>query len=682
MPRDPHPPGIPSPGISQIPHPPGPPSPGTPVPRMSQDPHLPGTPSPGCPGNPILSMSWDPQDPHSPGPPSPGCLCPGCCRTPILWDPHPPDAPSSGCPGTPTPGTPSPGTSISRTPLTPLKCPIPGASPPVAILGAPAEDPAPAVFSADKVPAGLDAIIIGSGIGGLAAAVLLAKAGRRVLVLEQHGKLGGCCHTFSEKGFEFDAGIHYVGQMHEGSMTRFIVDQLTEGQLEWVPMPAAYDAVVLGEPRRSRAHRVLTGEKEYFNGLRERFPGETAAINKFEQLTKSVVSGMKAVGILKLLPLPLARLLCRSGLLPWLSPFCRMASRSLKDVVDGLTANAELRAILSYIFPTYGVLPSKASFSMHSVLVNHYLHGAWYPKGGAGEIAFHTIPIIQRAGGNVLGRAPVQSILLDSQGKACGVSVKKGQEVVKIFAPTIISDAGLFNTYERLLPAEARALPEIQSQLGMVKHGEAGFSVFVGLTGSSQELGLEATNYFVYPGNNLDEIMKRYLTSSRDEAAKSIPFLFVTCPSAKDPTWEMRHPGKSTLAIVTFAKYEWFEEWKDEPVNKRGDAYEDLKKTFVDAVMEVVFKLYPNIEDKIEYISGGSPLTNQHYIASPRGEIYGIDHDTTRMRAEAIATMRPQTVVPNLYLTAVPAMWCLGPGGEPRGKRRSFRRHSQSSTTR
>lgn len=151
-------------------------------------------------------MSWDPQDPHSPGPPSPGCLCPGCCRTPILWDPHPPDAPSSGCPGTPTPGTPSPGTSISRTPLTPLKCPIPGASPPVAILGAPAEDPAPAVFSADKVPAGLDAIIIGSGIGGLAAAVLLAKAGRRVLVLEQHGKLGGCCHTFSEKGFEFDAG--------------------------------------------------------------------------------------------------------------------------------------------------------------------------------------------------------------------------------------------------------------------------------------------------------------------------------------------------------------------------------------------------------------------------------------------------------------------------------------------
>lgn len=70
--------------------------------------------------------------------------------------------------------------------------------------------------------------------------------------------------------------------------------------------------------------------------------------------------------------------------------------------------------------PLPGVLPSKASFSLHSILVHHYLWGAWYPKGGSGEIVFRTIPIIQRAGGNVLGRAPVQSILLDSQGKACG----------------------------------------------------------------------------------------------------------------------------------------------------------------------------------------------------------------------------------------------------------------------
>ncbi|NXK15136.1 RETST reductase, partial [Herpetotheres cachinnans] len=453
-------------------------------------------------------------------------------------------------------------------------------------------------------------------------------------------------------------GIHYVGQMQEGSIIRFLVDQLTEGQLEWAQLPAVYDAVVLGEPGSGRTYRIYTGKEEYFKSLKEQFPGEAAAIDEFERLVKSVNRGIVLLGVLKMVPWVLAALLCCSGLLPWLSPFCRLASRSLKEVVDGLTANRELRAVFSYIFPTYGVVPSKASFSMHSILVNHFLNGAWYPKGGAGEIAFHTIPVIRKAGGNVLGKAPVQRILLDSQGKACGVSVKKGQDLVNIFAPIIISDAGIFNTYERLLPAEAQALPEIQSQLRMVTHGEGGFTVFVGLNGSREELGLEPTNYYMYPGNDLDEIMSRYLASSREEAAKNIPLLFVTCPSAKDPTWEMRHPGKSTLAIVTFAKYEWFEEWKDKQVNKRGDDYEDLKKTFVDAIMQTVFKLYPRVEDRIEYISGGTPLTNQHYIASPKGEFYGIDHSIARLQAEAIAAVRAQTAIPNLYLTGQDL--CLG----------------------
>lgn len=64
----------------------------------------------------------------------------------------------------------------------------------------------PSGFLASKVPDDLDAVIIGSGIGGLGLAVLLAKVGKKVLVLEQHDRAGGCCHTFTEKGFEFDVG--------------------------------------------------------------------------------------------------------------------------------------------------------------------------------------------------------------------------------------------------------------------------------------------------------------------------------------------------------------------------------------------------------------------------------------------------------------------------------------------
>lgn len=64
----------------------------------------------------------------------------------------------------------------------------------------------PAGFSLDKVPENLDVIVIGSGIGGLTVAATLAKAGKTVLLLEQHDQAGGCCHTYIEKGFEFDVG--------------------------------------------------------------------------------------------------------------------------------------------------------------------------------------------------------------------------------------------------------------------------------------------------------------------------------------------------------------------------------------------------------------------------------------------------------------------------------------------
>ena len=89
----------------------------------------------------------------------------------------------------------------------------------------------------------LDAIVIGSGIGGMTTAVLLAKTGKRVLVLEQHDQAGGCCHTFIDKGYEFDVGIHYIGEVNPGNINRTLLDQITEGQLDWAPLEDMYDIV-------------------------------------------------------------------------------------------------------------------------------------------------------------------------------------------------------------------------------------------------------------------------------------------------------------------------------------------------------------------------------------------------------------------------------------------------------
>lgn len=122
------------------------------------------------------------------------------------------------------------------------------------------------LFAKFHLHSDLDAIVIGSGIGGLTTAAIMAKAGKKVLVLEQHDqvflpisyqitfvvieysifKAGGCCHTYIEKGYEFDVGIHYIGELESGCLNRTLVDQISDGQIEWDKLDDEFDVVVFG----------------------------------------------------------------------------------------------------------------------------------------------------------------------------------------------------------------------------------------------------------------------------------------------------------------------------------------------------------------------------------------------------------------------------------------------------
>src|SRR5574341_1605090 len=92
-----------------------------------------------------------------------------------------------------------------------------------------------------------DAVVIGSGIGGLGTAALLAKhGGKRVLLLERHYTLGGYTHVFHRPGYEWDVGVHYLGELQPGTVFRNIVDDITGGRLQWADMGEVYDRVLLG----------------------------------------------------------------------------------------------------------------------------------------------------------------------------------------------------------------------------------------------------------------------------------------------------------------------------------------------------------------------------------------------------------------------------------------------------
>ncbi|CAD5121492.1 DgyrCDS9997 [Dimorphilus gyrociliatus] len=511
-------------------------------------------------------------------------------------------------------------------------------------------------FAAKKLDSSYDAIVIGSGIGGLTTASILAKAGKKVLVLEQHDQAGGCCHTFVEDGYEFDVGIHYIGEMQENTIVRFLFDQITQGQLQWTPLDQEYDKVAIGKPGEQKLYSILSNKDAYKQALLKHFPKEEKAIDGYLKLLVEARRSMMGFIMVKAFPKFIAKILIKLGLIHYMSPyFKKISSKSVQQVVESLTNNKDLQLIFAYNFGDYGTLPDEASWAMQAVLANHYLYGAFYPLGGASEIAFHIIPTIEKSGGKVLVRAPVSKILVDSMGKANGVRISKTGGDIDLKAPIIISDAGINNTLHKLLDNEVAVKSPLYKSMTN-KHIKAGMgclSLFVGLKGSSKELGIKGQNIWAYTNADVNKEVREYYNKSEEDFLDGdFPLLFIGFPSAKDPAHQKRYPGKTTCTVITMAKWDWFSSWKDERVKHRGGVYEEKKELMKEKMWKQVLALYPQLKDCVEYMDLGTPLSNNFYIGALEGETYGLDHNMKRFAsAEVAMNLRPDIGVPGLYIT-------------------------------
>lgn len=222
----------------------------------------------------------------------------------------------------------------------------------------------------------------------------------------------------------------------------------------------------------------------------------------------------------------------------------------------------------------------------------------------------------------------------------------------------------MYNTFEKLLPHSV-VNEEKTPILSSVRHGCGGITVYVGLKISNDELDVvPARNKWIFSNNELDQSYEEYRSMAVENVGKQdIPLLFLSFPSTKDPTWNERFPGKSTLEIISLASYEWFEKWKDEKVMHRGEDYEEIKQRIGKQMWEQVCRFHPNLKDKVEYFDVGSPLTNQYYIAASRGEFYGADHNVGRFFPQNVLNLRADTSIKGLFLTGQDILCCGFSGG-------------------
>ncbi len=486
----------------------------------------------------------------------------------------------------------------------------------------------------DPGAGGWYAIVIGSGMGGLACAAMLARHARqRVLVLERHYTAGGFTHMFHRPGYEWDVGVHYIGEVHRpGSLLRRVFDHLSDGALAWEDLGEVYDQIIIGND----SYDFVRGREGFRAALKAHFPAQRDAIDRYIDLVRAAVRSSQRFFVEKALPPTLARFV--GGYLRGAAePFARA---TVRDVLTQLTPDARLRGVLAGQWGDYGLPPAQASFFMHALLVGHYFNGGAYPVGGSTQIAATILPGIERAGGAVVTSAEVARVLIE-RGRAVGVRLASGEE---IRARRVISDAGRALTFGRLLaPEEARAAGQPPTLLGVAPSG-GHLSLYVGLKQSAAALGLKRPNQWVYPDHDHDLNVARYLA----DPEAPLPVAYLSFPSAKDPDFERRHPGRATIDVIGLVPWQRFAQWDGSSWKRRGADYESLKAQLSTRLMDALLSRCPQIAGHVDHAELSTPLSTKHFSGHPEGELYGLAHSPARF---ATRQLRVHTGVKGLYLT-------------------------------
>jgi phytoene desaturase len=474
-----------------------------------------------------------------------------------------------------------------------------------------------------------DTIVIGSGAGGLASAICLARAGQKVLVLEQHDVPGGWCHSFNLKGQRFCPGVHYIGLVDKGQST----SELYEG------LGVANDLVFFRMNTKGYEHCLIENERidmpagidALHESLSNRFPKERKRLKKYLTLIRNVSQQVQLIpkmnGFWDTLTIPFrTRHMGKYGLF------------SLKRVIDWHIKDPLLKAVLNVQCGDHGLPPFKASFPVHCTVMDHYLDGAFYPMGGGGGIVKAMTTAVKKHGGEIRVKQTVKRILTKDN-QAIGVELAGGEH---IHAKNVISNADPSITYLDLVGRENLS-KKLLKKLSKTKYSVTSLILFVTLDLDVTQFGLDSGNIWMLADRDIDKVYHD-LTAKDILKGDEFAAVFISCTTLKDPvSFNGRYHN---LEVVTFIDYESFEEFNI-PEDHHGSAYAKHKDRITEKLMNSLEKVIPGARQNLIQHELGTPKTNEYYINSTQGSVYGTEKSLNQIGPFSYST---KSEIKNLFL--------------------------------
>jgi len=474
-----------------------------------------------------------------------------------------------------------------------------------------------------------DAVIIGSGLGGLSCAAAFARQGFKPLVIEQHYTPGGYATTFKRPGgFVFDVSLHSTTVGEREGVHNLIPGFPEIKDVEFVPHHDLYRIIYPD-------HDINVPMKDlpaYIKTLAVHFPAERQGIeeifNDMQGLMKDInkISGAQDQVDMSTFPKEY----------PYLF---KAFNKTWGDMLDVRIKDSKLKAIISSLWGYYGLPPSKLSSYYYALPTIGYLTGGgYYPRGKSQKISDAFVSFIEENGGKVLLQTRVDQILVKDQ-TAYGVKTADGKTYT---GKVVVSNANAIDTFHKMIK-DKDSLQQLYSRLEKFSVSLSSFLIFLGLKKDLiGELGIKDTEIFYNTGYDIEADYKACLTADFDNVGYGLTLY--------DNLYEGYSPEeKNTVGIIVLQGYDHWEQYAEDYWSGNKEEYRKEKERMADILInKIEDTLLPGLRDAIEVKEIGTPLTNVRYTRNYRGAIYGWDQTVDNSGNRRLANRTP---IKNLYLS-------------------------------